>query len=84
MKRFATDIVKRSVVTTEGELVGYVNNLVVDTDSGKIKTVLVNPSGNFKIAGFQKDSKGRYMIPLSSMRSFKDVFVLELKTEPKV
>lgn len=84
MKKFATDIVKRSVVTTDGELIGYVNNIVVDMDTGQIRTVLVDPSGNIKFPGFQKDPKGRYMIPLSSMRSFKDVFVVELKEESKL
>lgn len=78
MKKFVSDLVKKDVMTTDGELLGTVENFVVDVDSGEIKTVLVKSSGNIVEVKFQKDSKGRYMIPLSSMKSFKDVFVVEL------
>lgn len=77
MRSFVSDLMKKEVMTTDGELVGTVDNFVIDTDSGDVRTVLVVPSGSVTLDTFQKDSKGRYMIPVRSMRSFKDVFVVD-------
>lgn len=78
MRKFATDVIKKSVMTVDGELIGTVSNIVVDTDAGMIKTVLVKPQGNNRYSDFQMDKDGRYMIPLKAMKSFKDVFVVEV------
>lgn len=77
MRKFVSDLIKKEVMTTDGELIGVVDNFVIDTDTGEIRTVLVKSSGSVALSNFQKDSKGRYMIPLPSMKSFKDVFVVE-------
>ena len=76
-RKFATDVIKKSVMTSDGEIIGTVSNIVVDTEAGTIKSVLVKPSGPNKHPDFQIDKEGRYMIPLKSMKSFKDVFVVE-------
>ena len=83
MKKFASDIIKKSVVTTEGEIVGTVNNLVIDTDTGEIRTVLISPKGDLDVTIFPKDPEGRYMVPLTSIKSFKDVFVIDLTSKRK-
>lgn len=77
-RKFASDVIKKSVMTVDGELIGTVSNIVVDTDAGMIKTVLVKPQGANRYSDFQTDKDGRYMIPLKSMKSFKDVFVVEV------
>lgn len=77
MRKFVSDLMKKEVMTTDGELVGFVDNFVIDTETGEIRTVLVKSSGGVTLSNFQKDSKGRYMIPLPSMKSLKDVFVIE-------
>ncbi len=77
MKKFVSDLVKKEVMTSDGELIGTVDNFVIDTDTGEIRTVLVKATGGVSIQGFQRDAKGRYMIPLPSMKSFKDVFVVD-------
>ena len=78
VRKFATDVIKKSVMTTDGELIGTVSNIVVDTEAGIIKTVLGKPQGTNKYSDFQIDKEGRYMIPLKAMKSFKDVFVVEV------
>ncbi len=78
VKKFASDILKKSVMTVDGELIGTVNNVVVDTELGMIKSVLVKPQGNNRYPDCQTDKEGRYMIPLKAMKSMKDVFVVEV------
>lgn len=77
MRKFVSDLIKKEVMTTDGEFVGVVDNFVIDTDTGEIRTVLVKSTGAVTLTKFQKDSKGRYMIPLPAMKSLKDVFVIE-------
>ena len=84
VKKFSEDLIKRSVVTLEGELIGNVDNIVVDTETGMIKSVLVKPSGSNHYEEFPEDKEGRYMIPLKSMKSFKDVFVVEISGGQKL
>lgn len=78
VKMFASDILKKSVMTVDGEMIGTVNNVVVDTELGMIKSVLVKPQGANRYSDFQTDKEGRYMIPLNAMKSMKDVFVVEV------
>ncbi|MCL4341553.1 MAG: PRC-barrel domain-containing protein [Candidatus Thermoplasmatota archaeon] len=77
MRMFSSDLTGRSVVTTDGVIIGQVNNIVVETETGFIKSLLTEPKGELKLTVFQKDSKGRYMIPLDAIKSFKDVLVLD-------
>lgn len=78
MRKFASDVIKKSVMTVDGELIGTVSNIVIDTEAGMIKTVLVKPQGQNRYEDFPTDKEGRYMIPLNAMKSFKDVFVVEV------
>lgn len=84
MKSFVSDLVRKEVMTSDGELVGTVENFVIDTDTGEVRTILVKTTGGVLLQGFQKDSKGRYMIPLNSMKSMKDVFVVDEKSGSSV
>ncbi len=84
MRKFATEVIKKSVMTVDGELIGTVSNIVVDTESGIIKSVLVKPQGQNRYSDFQTDKEGRYMIPLKAMKSFKDVFVVEVSAGQKL
>lgn len=77
MKMFSSELTGRSVVTTDGVIIGKVDNIVVETETGFIKTLLTQPKGDVKLTTFQKDSSGRYMIPLDAIKSFKDVLVLD-------
>jgi sporulation protein YlmC with PRC-barrel domain len=84
MRKFSSDLMKKSVMTVEGELIGTVDNIIVDTETGVIKSVLVKPSGANRYGDFPLDKEGRYMIPLKSMKSFKDVFVVDIASGQKM
>ncbi|OWP55521.1 MAG: hypothetical protein B2I17_09470 [Thermoplasmatales archaeon B_DKE] len=76
MKKFASDLVGKNVVATDGTIVGQVDNLVIDLETGAIKNFLVQPSATVE-APFKKDQKGRYIVPFNSIKSGKDVFIVE-------
>ncbi|HLH86774.1 MAG TPA: PRC-barrel domain-containing protein [Thermoplasmataceae archaeon] len=77
VRKFASDILKRSVVSQDGEQLGTIVNLAIDPDAGTVGSALVKISGNIRLQDYTTDKEGRYMIPLSDLKPFRDVFVLE-------
>ena len=75
MKKFASDLVGKNVVASDGTIIGEVDNLVIDIETGSIRNFLVQPVGTVE-AAFKKDKKGRYIIPFLSITPGKDVFLV--------
>lgn len=76
MRKFASDLVGKNVVTTDGNIIGEIDNLVVDIDTGGVKNFLVQPVGSVEVT-FKKDQKGRYIVPFNAVKSAKDVFMVD-------
>ncbi|HEY7589325.1 MAG TPA: PRC-barrel domain-containing protein [Thermoplasmata archaeon] len=78
MKRFATELRGKTVMTNDGQILGTIDNFIVNTKSGKLSDVLVMPAENVAPKGFKKDPEGRLVLPFKGMRSVKDVVVMNL------
>jgi len=65
-------------MTNDGQVLGMVDNFVMDTTSGNIQHVLVRPAEEIEVRLFQTDAEGRLILPFKSMRAVKDVVVMEL------
>lgn len=78
-KKFASDMIDKPLVNSEGETIGIIVNFVVDTISGSVKNVLVKPEGQERYEDFPLDKENRYMIPLSRIKPFRDVYITEVK-----
>jgi sporulation protein YlmC with PRC-barrel domain len=83
MRKFASDLIGKNVVATDGTIIGEIENLVIDLETGSVKNFLVKPVGTVA-AAFKKDGKGRYIIPLNTIKSAKDVFLLDSVTAKTV
>ncbi|MEM0141631.1 MAG: PRC-barrel domain-containing protein [Thermoplasmatales archaeon] len=79
MRKFVTELKGKTVMTSDGMILGTISNFVIDTDTGQINHVLVNPAEDIASENQQKDAQGRLVIPFKTMRSVKDVVVLEMK-----
>jgi sporulation protein YlmC with PRC-barrel domain len=75
MKFFANDIKDKYVMSSDGKYLGQVDNLVVDTKSGKVLHVLVLPSEEVDIRRFRLDSQQRIVLPFDKVKSIKDVVI---------
>ena len=51
---------------------------VVDTTTGNIQHVLVQPNNEIEVRLFQTDAENRLILPFKSMRAVRDVVVMEL------
>ncbi len=78
MKKFATELRGKTVMTNDGQLLGTIDNFIVNTKSGKLSDVLVMPAENVEPSGFKVDPEGRFILPFKGMRSVKDVVVMNL------
>lgn len=79
MRKFITELRGKTVMTSDGMILGTIDNLVIDTDTGNVQHLLVIPSEDLPNVNFETDAQGRLILPFKGMKSVKDVVVLELK-----
>ena len=78
MKKFATELRGKTVMTNDGQILGTIDNFIVNTKSGKLSDVLVLPAENVGGKGFRTDPEGRIIQPFKGTHSVKDVVVMNL------
>ena len=78
MKKFATELRGKTVMTNDGQILGTIDNFIVNTKSGKLSDVLVLPAENAGSKGIKTDPEGRFILPFKGMHSVKDVVVMTL------
>lgn len=78
MKKFATELRGKTVMTNDGQILGTIENFIINTKSGKLSDVLVMPTENVSPTGFKVDPEGRLVLPFQGMRAVKDVVVMNL------
>ena len=76
MRFFANDVQDKYVMSSDGKYLGTVDNLVVDTKSGKVLHILVIPSEEVDIRKFRMDSQDRLVLPFNKDKSIKDVIIM--------
>jgi sporulation protein YlmC with PRC-barrel domain len=78
MRKFLTELRGKTVMTNDGQILGLIDNFVIDTQSGGIAHVLVQPNDDVEQRLFQTDASNRIVLPFKSMRAVKDVVVMEI------
>lgn len=78
MKKFATELRGKTVMTNDGQILGRIENFIVDTRSGKVENVLVVPAEEIEARLFKTDPQGRLILPFQGMKAIKDVVVMNI------
>jgi sporulation protein YlmC with PRC-barrel domain len=78
MKKFATELRGKTVMTNDGQILGTIENFIVNTKSGKVSDVLVLPAENVPTKKMKVDPEGRLVLPFQGMKAVKDVVVMNL------
>jgi len=78
MKLFATELMGKTVMTEDGQILGVLADFIMDTKTGKIASMLVNPSQNIEARLFKTDAEGRLVLSVKTMKAVKDVIVTQL------
>ena len=74
-----TDLQEKEVLSSEGARLGYVSNVVVDTSTGKVFHLLVDPyeeDEELIRKKYRIDSMGRIVLPFNKVKSARDVVVM--------
>ena len=78
MKKFMTELRGKTVMTNDGQILGMIENFVVDTVTGDLQHVLVIPAEEVEVRLFRSDGQGRLILPFSEMRAVRDVVVMDV------
>ncbi len=77
MKKFATELTGKTVMTNDGRILGMIENFVVESRSGKIQDVLVIPAEEVDPRVYKIDPQGRLVLPFQGMKAIRDVVVMD-------
>jgi len=81
LKLFATELKGKTVMTEDGQILGVLEDFIMDTRSGKIGSILVNPAETVEARLFKTDAQGRLMLGFRTMRAVRDVIVTEIEPQ---
>ena len=78
MKLFATELRGKTVMTEDGQILGVLSDMIMESKNGKITTLLVQPAATVEARLFKTDPEGRLILSFRSMKAVKDVIVTQL------
>ncbi len=81
VKKFATELRGKTVMTNDGQIIGMIENFVVNTRTGELESVLIIPAEEVEPRLYKTDAQGRIMLPFSGMKAIRDVVVMKQETE---
>ena len=82
MKQFASELKGKTVMTDEGDILGILEDLIMDTRTGKIESILVSPADTVETRLFKTDPQGRLILSFRTMRAIRDVIVTDIEEKP--
>ena len=71
---FARSLAKKTVLLSDGTVVGTVYNITADLKTGSLLEILVRPQSN--IPELEKEN-GLYVIPFETVKSIADYIVID-------
>jgi sporulation protein YlmC with PRC-barrel domain len=78
-RKFLTELKGKTVMTNDGQILGMIDNFVMDTRTGDLLHVLVQPSDEVEVRLFNSDASGRLVLPFQKMKAVKDVVVMDVR-----
>jgi len=66
----------KTVMTEEGLYLGVLRNSTVDTRTGELIGILIEPSDDVDPRLYHLDQQGQLVFPFDSIRSVKDVIIV--------
>ena len=78
MKLFATELRGKTVMTEDGQILGVLEDFIMETKTGRIQSLLVVPAEGVEKRLFKTDPEGRLILSFRSMKAVRDVIVTQL------
>lgn len=82
MEIFAKELSDKTVVGSDGAVVGDLHNVSINFNTGELENLIVTPDGSpteqqKHRAKYNSTDEGRYLISSTSVRAVKDQIVVE-------
>lgn len=78
MKMFVTRLMGKTVMSNDGQVIGVIENILVDTKTGELQSIVITPSDEVKIENFKTDADGRILMPFEKFQAIRDVVVMKV------
>ena len=72
---FSDELIGKNAITSGGYPIGTVEDIVIDTETGEIKFILVRPAAG-NITTHRTDGKGRAVVTVSAMKVSGDSIIV--------
>ena len=72
-----SDLRDKQVTTVSGERLGHITNVILDSISGELKTLVISSEGEIP-EGYEVDSENMLNIPFEAVRSVKDMVMVKI------
>lgn len=72
----ARSLSRKQIVTNDGKAIGSLRNLMIDTETGLITDIVLEPDASFDTTGYSFDGD-RMLIPFEAVRDIKDFIVVD-------
>ena len=76
MKITENELRGKTVMTEEGLYLGVTRNTTVDTRTGQLIGILIEPSDDVDPRLYHLDEQGHLVFPFDSIKSVKDVIII--------
>ena len=76
MKITENELRGKSVMSEEGLYLGVMRNSTVDSKTGELIGILVEPSDDIDPRLYHLDNQGHLVFPFNSIKSVKDVIII--------
>ncbi len=76
MKVTENELRGKSVMSEEGLYLGILRNSTVDSKTGELVGILVEPSDDIDPRLYHLDNQGNLVFPFNSIKSVKDVIII--------
>jgi sporulation protein YlmC with PRC-barrel domain len=76
MKITENELRGKTVMSEEGLYLGVMRNTTVNTKTGELLNLLVEPSDDIDPRLYHLDDQGRLVFPFDSIKSVKDVIII--------
>jgi len=79
MRKFISELRGKTVMTNDGQILGVIENFIINTATGDLEHVLVIPAEEIDLRTFKTDAQGQWGLPFSEMKAVKDVVVMSIE-----
>ncbi|HJJ47907.1 MAG TPA: PRC-barrel domain-containing protein [Methanocorpusculum sp.] len=70
------DISHKRVMSTDGKIIGIIRNIYIDTETGQLLSLIVQPDPSFDTTGYKVENEA-ITLPFEAVKDIQDFIVVD-------